>query len=480
VAAHQAPINRVLAHPDGERAFTASNDRTIRVWSIATGDQLQELRGHRGPISHLLLDAAGERLLSGGVDDAALLWSLAEGRAVAALPGHSAGVSVLRFGASGQLFTGSNEGLVRAFGEGGEPRGILGIHEGPVAEVLPLEHAVLSTGLDGSAQLWPLPPPPPAPPSPAPAPLQVRTTAGLDPEGQRAVCISTAGEVELWDLSEARKLRRVTTLEDNQRLAASLLERGLVLLDSGRAPLTLFESVQPLPHRHTLRLVEAEQGETIHTLEGHRMPVRTAVIDPKGKLLATGDAGGEIRLWNLQTGDLVHALTAHRAPILTLAFEAEGTELVSLAGPAGEGPGEVFCWSVRPGKLARRLALLPPPDGAATVLRLVPGVREIVLGTQNGQVARHDMDSGKRTRIWAAHEAEIRAIALDDEGNLVATAGDDRQIKLWRRSTGKLLARYDASARVAGLLFLPDGRLAASFERGEPHHLKFVDWGMED
>jgi WD40 repeat protein len=480
VQAHLSPINRVLSHLDGERAFTASNDRSIRIWSLETGEQLGELRGHRGPISHLALDATGERLLSGGVDDAALLWSLPEGRAVAALPGHSAGVSVLRFGSNGQLFTGSNEGLVRAFGEGGEPRGILGIHEGPVAAVVPLEQAVLSTGLDGSAQLWPLPPPPPAPPVPAPAPLQLRTTAGLDPEGQRAVCVSTAGEVELWDLSEARKLRRITTLEGNQRLAASLLERGLVLLDAGRAPLTLFESVQPLPHRHTLRLVEAEQGETVHTLDGHRMPVRTATIDPKGKLLATGDAGGEIRLWNLQTGELVHTLAAHKTPILSLAFEAEGAELISLAGAAGESVGEVFCWTVRSGKLARRLTLLPATDGPATQLRPVPGVREIVLGTQNGQIARHDLDSGKRTKIWAAHEGEIRALALDEEGSLVASAGDDRQIKLWRRSTGKLLARYDSSARASGLLFLPDGRLAATFERGEPHHLKFVDWGMED
>ena len=51
-------------------------------------------------------------------------------------------------------------------------------------------------------------------------------------------CVRLAEErgIELWDLSEARKLRRITTLEGNQRLAASLLERGLVLLDAGRAP----------------------------------------------------------------------------------------------------------------------------------------------------------------------------------------------------------------------------------------------------
>jgi WD40 repeat protein len=41
----------VAITPDGQRAVSASCDRTLRIWDIASGATLRTLEGHTGSVS---------------------------------------------------------------------------------------------------------------------------------------------------------------------------------------------------------------------------------------------------------------------------------------------------------------------------------------------------------------------------------------------------------------------------------------------
>ena len=47
--------------------FTGSRDDTVRIWDVATKQQVAELKGHTGNVSSVAFDSSGKYLASGEV-----------------------------------------------------------------------------------------------------------------------------------------------------------------------------------------------------------------------------------------------------------------------------------------------------------------------------------------------------------------------------------------------------------------------------
>lgn len=69
--------------------------------------------------------------------------------------------------------------------------------------------------------------------------------------------------------------------------------------------------------------------------------MRTPVaISPDGKLLATGDGAGKVRLWGIQTKQF-KLLDAYDLPVSALAFSADGKTLATGSSAPGIKPWDV-------------------------------------------------------------------------------------------------------------------------------------------
>ena len=43
---HNGTVRAVTALPDGQRAFSASEDGTLKLWDLSAGTEVQTFRGH--------------------------------------------------------------------------------------------------------------------------------------------------------------------------------------------------------------------------------------------------------------------------------------------------------------------------------------------------------------------------------------------------------------------------------------------------
>jgi WD40 repeat protein len=149
----------------------------------------------------------------------------------------------------------------------------------------------------------------------------------------------------------------------------------------------------------------------------------TVAFSPDGTLLAKGaeTGGDDVYLWHVPTGRFSR-LRGHTGEVVAVAFHPDGSRLAS----AGLD-GHLVLWDPNTGG---RLALVA--DHACEVLAVAfsRDGRWLATGDSSGTVALRDPRTGKRTGTLA-HPGPVRSIAFSPDSSRLATACDDRVVRLW-------------------------------------------------
>jgi WD40 repeat protein len=120
--------------------------------------------------------------------------------------------------------------------------------------------------------------------------------AGFSPDG-RTLATWTSDGINLWDVPSGKRLIRIPTVN----LAE---ERAVVFSPDGRT-LALHGANAGDP----VRLVDAATGTELHQLVGHKALVTCVAFSPDGRTVATGDAAGEIGLFDPASGEQISTAT---------------------------------------------------------------------------------------------------------------------------------------------------------------------------
>jgi len=106
----QAAVMSAVFAPDSKTVFTATY-RTIRLWDVAKGKQLQQFVAHEGKITCLAISPDGKTLAVVGSDPTIRLWDVATRKERRRLEGHEGQVTSLSWSADSQtLASGSADG----------------------------------------------------------------------------------------------------------------------------------------------------------------------------------------------------------------------------------------------------------------------------------------------------------------------------------------------------------------------------------
>jgi WD40 repeat protein len=113
---HRAPVVKVVFDPQGRTIASSSNDHTIRLWDLASGQHLRTFSGHNGTPLGLAFSPDGARLASSSTDQTVKLWDVATGLELQSLAGHTFWVRDVVFSPDGQhLASAGYDGSVRVW-----------------------------------------------------------------------------------------------------------------------------------------------------------------------------------------------------------------------------------------------------------------------------------------------------------------------------------------------------------------------------
>src|SRR5271166_724147 len=224
---HTHGVNAVAVTPDGCRAMSASDDRTLRMWDLESGQTLRTLEGHTGAVSAVVVTPDGWRAVSGSDDRTLRLWDLESGQTLRMFKGHTGGIRAVAVMPDGwRAESGSSDGTLR---------------------VWDLESSQTLRTLKGHKD-------------------RVSAVA-ITPDGRSAVSGSRDRTLRVWDLESGQTLRTLEGHTDSVYAVA--------VTPDGRSAVS--GSLD-----RTLRVWDLESGQTLRTLEGHTDGVRDLGITSDG------------------------------------------------------------------------------------------------------------------------------------------------------------------------------------------------------
>lgn len=156
---HDKDINAIDVSPDNRMFATASQDRTVKVWDLESGESIGVLRGHKRGVWTVKFSQYDKIIATGSGDKSIKLWSLADFSCTKTFEGHTNSVLKVAFVTKGQqIVSAGGDGLVKVWetkGDG-ECTCTLDNHEDKVWSLAGREDETgfVSGGGDGVITFW--------------------------------------------------------------------------------------------------------------------------------------------------------------------------------------------------------------------------------------------------------------------------------------------------------------------------------------
>jgi WD40 repeat protein len=274
------PGTRAIYSPDGAQIATAGLGGTVQLWNAATGEEVRTLVGHTAQVMSVAFSADGRQVVSGGFDETAKIWNANTGELLHTLTGHELAVRDVAFSPDGRrIATGGFDETARLWdAETGEELQRLAGHEGLVLGV------------------------------------------AFSPDSARLTTSSTDGTAKLWDAATGELLLTLTGTQDGIRDITFSPDGRWLATGGGDG---------------SAQIWNAASGKELQTLSGHTAGIMSVAFSADGRLLASGSDDNTAKVWDTDTGEELHTLPGNQGGVWSVSFNPRTEGRLAVGSPDG-------------------------------------------------------------------------------------------------------------------------------------------------
>ncbi|MEL6470129.1 MAG: caspase family protein [Cyanobacteria bacterium J06623_4] len=438
---HEDSVNGVSFSPDGQRLATASDDQTAAVWRVETGQKLGEF-AHEDGVIDVSFSADGARIATASYDQVAIVWSVSTGQEMAVFE-HEDIVTSVSFDPRGnRLATASADAIAQIWDVATEEVRFTLQHDDWINDVSfsPDGRHLVTASDDYMARVWDA--------TQGQLVLELQhddwvNAVAFSPDAQQLLTASEAFIASVWSfetpLDEARPGHQDEAIAasfstDGQQVVTASKDSTARLWDSEtRRELFIFSHGGEVTAAHfspdgqqvltasrdsTARLWESATGQAQFTLS-HGGEVTAARFSPDGQQVATASQDKTVKLWNGGTGQERLTLN-HGGAVTGVSFSPDGEQLLSIE------PQRVRVWEVGTGKERFRIV----PDYSISAAQFSPDRQQPLIAIAGPDRNVTLWNWATKNRFELPH-ATARVFSFSDDGQFVATAGRQGEIKVW-------------------------------------------------
>lgn len=249
--------------------------------------------------------------------------------------------------------------------------------------------------------------------------------------GDRHVVVGTkTGKLQIFDIAAGRLLEEIAAHEgETWSVAMSPDLRGLA---SGGADKTVKFWQFELVSEQEETGAQSKRLSLVHTktlqLEEDVLCVR---FSPDQRLIAVSLLDSTVKVFFVDTLKFFLSLYGHKFPVLCMDISADSSTIIT-----GGADRNVKIWGLDFGDCHRSLFA---HEDSIMGLQFVSKTHLFFSCAKDGKLKEWDADNFENVITLPGHHGSVWALAVSEDGKFVATAGHDRSIRLWERTSEPLV-----------------------------------------